>query len=128
MKSSFNWFPLHVIKKIFQLSAQHARTIKSTIMKKTYRSPFIDLNIKRRNKPVATDTVYCDDYVIDDESKCAQVIGTKTIDYDVYGMKRDKQFIDSLEDNTTNKSLRKSYKLALVEGLPLHERVLEVLY
>ena len=62
----FNWKPLDLIKKIFQLSTQHARTPESSVMNKTCHSPFTALNVKRRSEPVATYTFYCDAPVIDD--------------------------------------------------------------
>ena len=100
MRPLFNWLPLNVIKKTFQLSTQYGRTPASAIMKKTYRSPFPALNVKRRSEPVATDTVYADTPAIDNGSTCAQVfVGTKTFVSDVYGMKSDKQFVNSLQDN-----------------------------
>ena len=68
--------------------------------KKTCRSLFPVVNVKRRSKPVVTDAVYCDTPVIDDVSKCAQVfVGTKTLMSDVYGMKSDKKIVNSLEDS-----------------------------
>ena len=91
MRPLFNWLPLNIIKKTFQLSAQYGRTPASAVMKQTYRSPFPALNIKRRSEPVATDTVFADTPAIDDGSKCAQVFaGTKTLVSDVCGMKSDK--------------------------------------
>ena len=69
-------------------------------MKNTYRSPFPALNAKRWSELVATDAVFADAPAIDDGSKCAQFfLGTKTFTSDVYGMKSDKQFINSLQDN-----------------------------
>ena len=68
-------------------------------MKKTYRLPFPALNAKRESESVATNTVFANTPTIDDCSKCAQVfIGAKTFVSDVYGMKSDKQFINSLQD------------------------------
>ena len=91
MKTLFNWLSLDIIKYIFQLSTQCARTSASTLMKKNYHSPFPSLNIKGRNAPVATDTIYYDASTIDDSSKYAQAfVGTKTIVSYVYGMKYDK--------------------------------------
>ena len=53
----------------------------------------------RRNEPVPTDTVYADTPAIDDGSTCAQLFfGTKTYVTEVYGMKTDRQFINTLED------------------------------
>ena len=90
----------NLIKKTFQHSTQYACTPASSILKKTYRSPFPALNVKRRSEPVSTDTVYSDTPAIDDGSTCAQFfVGTKTLITDVYGMKTDKQFVNTLEDN-----------------------------
>ena len=100
LKPVFIWIPLDMIKKTFQLSTQHARTPASSVMKKTYRSTFPAINVKRRSEPVATDTFYCDTPAVDDGSTCAQLfVGTKTLLTDVYELKSDKQFVNSLEDN-----------------------------
>ena len=100
MRPLFNWLLLNIIKKTFQLSTQYGRTPASAVMKKTYHSPFSALNMKRRSEPIATDTVFADTPAIDNGSACAQVfVGTKTFISDVYGMKSDKQFINSLQDN-----------------------------
>ena len=62
------------------------------------------LNIQRKSEPVATDIVYCDTPAVDDGSKCAQLFeGTKTLVTNVYGMKSDKQCVNSLEDNIRQK-------------------------
>ena len=58
------------------------------------------MNVRRRNEPVATDTVYSDTPAIDDGSTSAQIfVGTETLLTDVCGMKSDKQFVNTLEDN-----------------------------
>ena len=70
------------------------------MLKKTYLSHFPDFNVKRRSEPVATDTVHSDAPAVDDGSTCAQIfVGTKTLVIDVYGIKTDKQFVNTLEDN-----------------------------
>ena len=70
------------------------------MMKKKYRSLFPAVNVKCRSEPAATDTFYCYAPAIDDGSKCDQdFVGAKTILTDGYGMKYDKQFVNSLEDN-----------------------------
>ena len=98
MRPLFNWLLLDIIA--FQLSTKCARTPVSAAMKQTCRSPFPALNAKRRSEPVATDTVFSDTPAVNDGSKCAQVFaGTKTLVSDVYGMKSDKQFINSLQDD-----------------------------
>ena len=86
----FNWKPLDIINKTFQLFTKHARTPASSLMKKTHHSQFTAFNVKRRSEPIETDAVYWDIPAIDDGSKCAQVfVCTKTLASDVYGMELD---------------------------------------
>jgi hypothetical protein len=71
-----------------------------TILKKHYKSPFPALNVKRRDEPVATDIVFSDTPAIDGGETCAHIfVGTETLVTDVYGMKTEKQFVNTLEDN-----------------------------
>ena len=52
------------------------------------------------DKPVATDTIYSDTPEIYDISKYAQLFfGKKSLVSYVYGMKTDKQFVSTFEDN-----------------------------
>ena len=96
----FNYLLIQIIKKTFSLTTQHAKTPESTILKKNFKSPFPALNVSRRNEPVATDTVYSDTPSINDGSTSAQIfVGTETLFTDVCGMKSDKQFVNTLEDN-----------------------------
>ena len=58
------------------------------------------LNIHRRHKPVATDTVFSDTPAVDRGVKQAQVfVGRDTLVADAYPMKSGKQFVNTLEDN-----------------------------
>ena len=71
----------------------------STRLLKHYKSPFPACNVHRRNEPIATDTVYSDTPAIDSGCKCAQIfVGTKTMVTDVYGMKTEKKFVNTLQD------------------------------
>lgn len=91
---------MDVIKKTFGCTTQYARTQMSAILKNHYRSRFPALNVKRRDEPVATYTVYSDTPAIDDGSTAAQIfVGTRTQLTDVYGMKSDKEFVNTLEDS-----------------------------
>jgi hypothetical protein len=55
-----------------------------------------------RDEPVATDTIYSDTPVIDCGFTSAQLfVGTKTHTADVYPIKSDKQFVNTLLDNIT---------------------------
>jgi septum formation inhibitor MinC len=76
----------------------------STILKKWYKSPNPALNVRPRDEPVATDTIYSDTPVIDCGITSAQLfVGTKTHTADVYPIKSDKQFVNTLLDNITQR-------------------------
>jgi len=56
--------------------------------------------VVRRNEPVATDTVYSDTPAVDSGAIAAQIfVGTESMVTDIYGIKSDKEFINTLEDN-----------------------------
>lgn len=90
-----------VVKRTFAVTTQYARSLStSTLMKKTFRSPFPALNVHRRREAVATDTVYSDVPAIDNGSTAAQIfVGRDTLVTDAYPVKTDKQFVNTLEDN-----------------------------
>jgi hypothetical protein len=56
----FAWLPTKIIKKTFENTTQHASLPMSTYMKQQYRSPFLALNMHRRDVSVATAMVYSD--------------------------------------------------------------------
>ena len=71
-----------------------------TLLKNAYKSPNPALNVHRRPEPVACDIFYSDHKAIDDGSTCAVVFaGCHTYVTDVYGIKKDSQFVNTLEDN-----------------------------
>ena len=85
-------------------TTQYARLPTGTTLKRTFKSPHPALNVTRRNEPVACDIVYADVPAIDDGSIAAVIfVGTDTQVTDVYGIKSDKQFINTLEDNITQR-------------------------
>ena len=56
--------------------------------------------MKLWSEPVPTDTVRYDTSATDDISTCVQIFaGGNNLVTDVYGMKTDKQFVNTLEDN-----------------------------
>jgi hypothetical protein len=70
-------------------------------MRKHCKSRFPAFNVSRRNEPVATDTIYSDTPAIDDGSKCTQIfVGRESLVTDIYGMKSDKEFVNTLKDST----------------------------
>jgi hypothetical protein len=100
LRPLFGWMNTKTIKKTFENTTQYARIPHGTILKKHYKSPFPALNVKRRDEPVATDTVFSDTPSIDGGETCAQIfVGTESLVTDIYGMKNEKQFVNTLEDN-----------------------------
>jgi len=101
LRPCFAWAPLDVIKKtFFAVTTQYARNVYCLPFRKHFKSHFPALNVHRHQEPVATDTVYADTPAIDDGSTCAQIfVGRESLVTDVYGMKTDKEFINTLEDN-----------------------------
>jgi hypothetical protein len=68
-------------------------------LKQHWRSRFPACNVKRRNEPVHTDTVLSDTPVVDCGDTCAQLfVGRETLVADVYGLKTNKAFVNTLED------------------------------
>ena len=100
LRPLFGWMNTKTIKKTFEQTTQYARMPNGTILKKHYKSPFPALNVQRRDEPVATDTVHSDTPAVDGSETCAQIfVGTETMVTDLYGMKIEKQFVNTLEDN-----------------------------
>ena len=96
----FNWLHVNLITNNFKLSTQHARTLSSSLLKNTCCSPFPAFNPKRWTGPVTIDTVQYNAPAIYNGSSCAKLfVHTKNIVADVYGMKADKKFVNTLEDN-----------------------------
>jgi hypothetical protein len=100
LRPYFGWLSEDRIKKTLQLTTQYGRIPHGTLLKRHYRSPNPALNVRRRSEPVACDIVYSDTPAIDDGSTSAVLfVGLNTHVTDVYGIKTDRQFINTLEDN-----------------------------
>jgi len=96
----FAWLPKIVVQKTFDCTIQLARIPMSVHLQRHFKSPFPALNINRRDKPVATDTVYADTLGIEHGHKAAQFfVGTISLISDIYGVKTDAQFLQTLQDN-----------------------------
>ena len=100
----FLFVPEEKIRRTFQNSTQYATNVPvRRIIGKTYQSPYPFLNVRRRNEPVATDTVYAATPAINGGYKMAQIfVGRKSLVIHVYGMKTKSQFINALEDEIRN--------------------------
>jgi len=99
-RSRMLWLPLDIVKKTFAKTTQYARAPAGVRLKQFFKSPFPALNHPRRDEDVATDTVYSDTPAIDNGAKMAQLFtGISSTVTDVYAMKNDNQFVNTLEDN-----------------------------
>jgi hypothetical protein len=100
LRQKFGWLSADVVKKTYDNTTQYARIPASTILKRTFRSPNPALNVHRRNEPVACDVVDVDVPAISDGSVAAVLFtGTETHVTDIYGIKNDREFVNTLEDN-----------------------------
>ena len=100
LRPFFGWLGVDVIKQTFKNTTQYARIPVGTLLKRVFKSANPALNIPRRDEPTACDIVYADTPAVDDGSTAAVLfVGTKSQVTDVYGIKTDKQFVNTLEDN-----------------------------
>jgi hypothetical protein len=96
----FGWLAPDNIKHKFEHTTQYSRIPTGALLKHTFKSPNSALNVTRRNEAVACDIVYSDTPAINDGSTAAVLfVGLDTQVTDVYGIKTDKQFVNTLEDN-----------------------------
>jgi hypothetical protein len=104
LRPFFGWLSPEIIQKTFEHTTQYARIPSGTILKRTFKSPNPALNVTRRNESVACDIVYADTPAIHDGSTSAVIfVGVDTQVTDVYGIKTDRQFVNTLEDNITQR-------------------------
>jgi hypothetical protein len=95
----FAWLPTDIIKKTFEVTTQYARMPLNTILRKHFKSPNPAVNIRRRDEPIAMDTIQSNVPAKDGGEKYAQIfVGTKSLVTDVHGMKSPAQFPGVLTD------------------------------
>jgi hypothetical protein len=100
LRPLFGWAPTETMQQTFDVTTQYARVRVSDTLKKNWRSRFPACNVKRRNEPVATDTVFSDTPAVDSGVTAAQIsIGRESLVADVYRLKTDKAFVNTIEDN-----------------------------
>ena len=100
LRPMFGWMSPSIIQRTFEMTTQLARIPMGTWLKKAFQSPNPALNVFRRNEPVATDVFYSDVPAIDNGSTaCSIFVGTRSMVTDAYGIKSDKEFVNTLEDN-----------------------------
>ena len=101
LRPYFGWQSEQVIKNTYKVTSRFGGTIpQHDYLKKHFKSMNPVFNIPRRNEPVATDTIFSDTPAINDGSTMAQFfVGRDTVVCDAYGIKTQKQFINTLYDN-----------------------------
>ena len=101
LRPYFDWQSEQVIKDTYKVTSRFGGTIpRHDYLKKHFKSRNPVFNIPRRNEPVATDTIFSDTPAINDGSTMAQFfVGRDTLVCDAYGIKSQKQFINTLYDN-----------------------------
>ena len=101
LRPYFGWQSEQVIKNTYQVTSRFGGTIpQHDYLKKHFKSRNPVFNIPRRNEAVATDTIFSDTPAINDGSTMAQFfVGRDTLVCDAYGIKTQKQFINTLYDN-----------------------------
>jgi hypothetical protein len=92
-----------LLKKTFEHTTQYAHLPSGTLVKKAYKSPNPALNVYRHQEDVACDIVYSDVPAIYDGSTAAVIfVGISTQVTDVYGIKTDKQFVNTWRITSSN--------------------------
>jgi hypothetical protein len=100
LRPFFAWAPADTIKKTLEVTTQYARGRVSDTLRQHWKSRFPACNVRRCNEAVATDTIFSDTPAVDSGVKSAQLfIGRSSLVADVYGVKSDKEFVNTLEDN-----------------------------
>ena len=96
----FGWVKADTIRDTFKHTTQWGASVSTFPMKKHLKSRNPALNVPRRHEAVATDTVYSDTPAVDSGVKQAQLfVGKESLVSDIYPMRSDKHFVNTLEDN-----------------------------
>jgi hypothetical protein len=96
----FLWHPANVIKHTSQATTQLACIPTGHVLRKWFKSPNPTINMPCHEEDVATDTFYSDTPAVNNGSTMGQFFcGTTCLICDICGMKIEKQFPDTLEDN-----------------------------
>ena len=100
LRPFFAWAPVDTIRRTIETTIQYARGRVSDNIRQHWKSRFPACNVRRRNDAVATDTVFSDTPAVDSGVMAAQLfIGRKSLVADAYGIKTDKEFVNTFEDN-----------------------------
>ena len=101
LRPYFGWQSEQVIQNTYKVTSRFGGTVPHhDYLKKHFKSRNPVFNIPRRNESVATDTIFSDTPAVYDGSTMAQFFVSKdTLVCDAYGIKSQKQFINTLYDN-----------------------------
>jgi hypothetical protein len=100
LRPFFAFLPTEVVERTLQATTQYARVPMSESSRRFFKSPFLALNVARRNEDLLTDVVYSDTPAIDNGSTSAAIYsGRISHVMDVYGTKTDKQFVNTLVED-----------------------------
>ena len=100
LRPYFGWVNKHTIEETFDKTTHWAVASTRYPMRKHFKSRFPAFNIPRRSEEVATDTIFSDTPAIDSGVTMAQIfVGKRTLVTDVYPLKSQKQFVNTLKDN-----------------------------
>lgn len=99
-KPYFLHVPTEKIRQTFKNTTQNAVGIMSGAkIQQTHKSPYPAHNVRRRNEPVATDTIFSATPALLTGQTMAQVyVGRKSMVIDIHGMNSEKEFVNTLED------------------------------
>jgi hypothetical protein len=127
LRPLFGWVPADTIKRTFGVTTQYARGRVSDNIKQHWRYRFPACNVKRRNEPFATDTVFSDIPAVDCGVTAAQIfVGRESLIADVYGLNTDKEFVNTLEDNIRERGAMSKF-ISDCAKAEISERVLQIL-
>ena len=94
MRPSFSWVNSDIVKQTIDQTTQWGVSLDSFPMKRCLKSRNPALDVPRRHKSVAADTIFSDTPAVDSGVKQAQVfVGRDSLVADVYPMKSGKQFV-----------------------------------
>jgi hypothetical protein len=100
LRPFFAWESSDTIRRTIEVTTQYARGCVSVTIRQHWKSRFPACNVRRRNEAVSTDTVFSDTPAVDIGLKSAQIfIGCTSHVADVYSLKTDKEFVNTLEDS-----------------------------
>jgi hypothetical protein len=97
LRPFFGWISPDLIKKTFEHTTQYARITAGTLLKKAFKSPNPALNVFCCQEDLTCDIMYSDVPAIFEGSTAAVIfVGVNTQVTDVYGIKTNKQFANTL--------------------------------